>query len=162
MAVTQNIFTKLRLKPDQMRAVAERRFGDSKCLVKSNDTDRANGAIYMAGLVIECLLKALLLDRHPNLRAGIDPARLTSSDKEAFNLIYQRHELDDMCGFIPELEKKLSDVKTKSGLSAWREFENICEEWAIHARYSAQFATLAKARRYLETVEEVKKWLKEL
>ncbi len=162
MAATKDIFTKLRLKPDQMRAVAEKRFGDSKCLLKSNDKDRANGAIYMAGLVIECLLKALLLDRHPNLRVGIDPARLSSSDQEVFYLIYQRHELDDMCGFIPELEKKLNGLKTRSGLSAWREFENICEEWTIYARYSPQSATLAKAARYLETIEEVKKWLSKL
>lgn len=113
----------------------------------------------MAGLVIECLLKALLLDRHSNLQAPKDPALLSSSDKEAFDLIYRSHDLDDMRGFLPEVRKKLGDVNTKSGRSAWREFETICEEWTIFIRYSPRSATVNDAMRYLETVEEVKKWL---
>jgi hypothetical protein len=162
MAATQGIFAKLRLKPDQLRAAAEKRFGDSKCLTNSGSNDRANGAIYMAGFVIECLLKALLLDRHPNLRSGINPAALSSSDKEVFDLIYRSHELDDMCGFLPELKGKLGAVKTKSGLPVWNRFEEICAEWTIQARYSPRSATIAEAHRYLEIVEEVKKWLKRL
>lgn len=160
MAVPPDIFRKLRLRPGQWRAVAERRFADAKCLLNSGDPERANGAIYMAGFVIECLLKALLLERHPNLQRPVDPARLSASDREVFELLY-RHDLDSMLGFLPELEKKLSPVKTKSGGSAWRAFQDICEEWTVYARYSPASAKLDHARRYLDTVEEVKKWLKE-
>jgi len=162
MALTQNIFAKLRLKPDQLRAAAEKRFGDAKCLTNSGNRDRANGAMYMAGFAIECLLKALLLDRHPNLKSEIDPARLSSSDKEVFDLMYRSHELDDTCGFLPELKEKLRRAKTKSGSSVWERFQDICAEWTVYARYSPRHAEIADAKRYLETVEEVKKWLKKL
>ena len=117
--------------------------------------------MYMAGFVIECLLKALLLERHPNLGRPVDPAKLSDSDREVLGLLY-RHELDDMLGFLPEVEKKLSIIKTQSGLNAWREFRSICEEWTVYARYSPKSAKLDRAAGYLETVAEVKKWLKEL
>lgn len=161
MAMARDIFTKLRLTPGQLRAVAERRFADACCLRDSGQQERANGAIYMAGFVIECLLKSLLLERHPNLRRPVDPAKLSESDREVHFLLYS-HELDDMLGFLPELERKLSGVKTKSGQSAWKQFNAICEEWTVYARYSPANAKLEDARQYLETVEEVKKWLKEL
>ncbi|MGB7161227.1 MAG: hypothetical protein WBD40_24420 [Tepidisphaeraceae bacterium] len=161
MANPSDIFTKLRLTPGQWRAVAERRFGDASYLIDSGNAERATGGIYMAGFVIECLLKALLLERHPNLAKPVDPAKLSESDRSVHSLLYS-HELDDMLGFLPEIEKKLGGVKTKSGDSAWRTFSTICEEWAVYARYSPRIAKLDRARQFIETIEEVKKWLKEL
>src|SRR5437868_9884392 len=128
MAEPTDIFAKLRLTPGQLRAVAEKRFGDARCLLDSRNQERANGAMYMARFVIECLLKALLLERHPNLQRRLDPAKLSESDREVFGLLY-RHELDDMLGFLPELERKLSVITTQSGLNAWRELRAISEEW---------------------------------
>lgn len=161
MAVSTDIFSKLRLTPGQLRAVSERRFADACCLRDSGHRERANGAIYMAGFVIECLLKALLLERHPNLQRLVDRAKLSESDREVHSLLYS-HELDDMLGFLPELEKKLTGLRTKAGGSVWTQFNDICEEWTVYARFSPANAKLEDARRYLETVEEVKKWLKEL
>lgn len=161
MADSADIFRKVRLSPSQLRSVADRRFADAECLLNSGDQDRANGAIYMAGFVIECLLKALLLERHRNLQGTVNPATLSDSDHEVFGLLYS-HALDDMLGFLPEIETKLKGVRTKSGRVAWRELNEICEEWTIFARYSTQHAKLARAREYLETVQEVKKWLKDL
>jgi hypothetical protein len=161
MGSSANIFRKTRLSPSQLRSVAERRFADAKCLLDSGKQERANGAIYMAGFVIECLLKALLLERHQNLQGKVNPATLSKSDKEVFDLLYS-HDLDDMVGFLPEIETKLSGVRTESGRSAWQEFNVICEEWTVYARYSTQSAKLERAAEYLDTVEEAKKWLKEL
>lgn len=160
MGKKPEIFDRLRLTPGQWRAVAER-FADGKCLLDSGDAERANGAIYMAGFVIECLLKALLLERHPNLLGKVDPARLSSSDREVYGLLYS-HELEDMAGFLPEIKKKLDGIKTKSGQALWRMFVTICEEWTVFARYSPQNAKVEQAAEYLEAVKEVKKWLKEL
>jgi hypothetical protein len=154
MAISKDIFAKARLTPGQWRAVAERRFADACCLRDSGQQERANGAIYMAGFVIECLLKALLLERHPNLGKPVDRAKLSDSDREVHELLYS-HELDDMLEFVPEIERKFSVV-------GWRKFNGLCAEWTIHARYSPANAKLDDARQYLETVEEVKKWLKEL
>src|SRR3954453_4501817 len=113
MAGSPNIFAKTRLRPGQWRAVAERRYGDARCLLESGDAERANGAIYMAGFAVECLMKALLVERHPNISRPLDPATLSSSDREVFEALF-RDELDDMLGFLPELEKKLSAISIRS------------------------------------------------
>ena len=115
----------------------------------------------MAGFVIECLLKALLLERHPNLQAPVDPATLSPSDKDVLDSLYS-HDLDDMLGFLPELENKLSRMKLASRASAWNEFRSLCEQWTVHARYSSAFAKAEYARWYVYTVKEIKKWLREL
>lgn len=60
-----SIFAKTKLTPSQLRTVAERRFADARCLLKSGENERANGAMYLAGFVIECHLKACLLEVHP-------------------------------------------------------------------------------------------------
>ena len=160
MGRSADIFAKLRLTPGQLRAVAERRLDDARCLRDSRHPQRANGAIYMAGFAVECLLKALLLERHPNLGKPVDPAKLSRSDREVFELLYS-HDLGDMLGFLPELEKKLSAVRTKSRRSAWQAFNDICEEWTVYARYSPRTASMEQAADYIDTVEEVKQWLRQ-
>ncbi|MDB5293949.1 MAG: hypothetical protein JWL69_5190 [Phycisphaerales bacterium] len=162
MAPSPDIFAKLRLTPGQLRAVSERRFADAQCLLDSRRLERANGAIYMAGFVIECLLKALLLDRHPNLQKKVDPARLSPSDAEVMGLVYRRHDLDDMLGFLPEVQAKLSGIKSEAGHDLWQEFNAVCEEWTVYARYSPLNAKLDEAESFLDIVREVKKWLREL
>ena len=103
MSKAPNIFTKLHLTPGQLRAVAERRFDDAVCLLESGENARATGAMYVGGFVIECLLKALLLERHPNLIGSVDPAKLSASDRRLFELLYS-HELDEMVLYLPEVE----------------------------------------------------------
>ena len=56
------IFLKVRLRPTQLRTVAERRFDDAVALRQTGKNARANGAIYLGGFAIECLLKARLLE----------------------------------------------------------------------------------------------------
>src|SRR4051812_15718910 len=96
---SSEIFGRRRLTPRQLRAVAEFRFDDALCLFESGDSARATGAMYMGGFVIECLLKALLLERHANLQGPVDPSRLSLSDKEVFRLLYVSHALDEMLIF---------------------------------------------------------------
>jgi len=110
---------------------------------------------------LECLLKALLLERHANLGRPVDPAKLSPSDREVLNLLYS-HSLDDMIVFVPELKRKLEGIKTKTGRSVWHEFAAICEEWTVYARYATKSAKLEDAAGYLDTVKEVKIWLKGL
>lgn len=101
----------------------------------------------MAGFVIECLLKSLLLERHPNLAGPVDPATLSSSDCEVHQLLYS-HDLDEMLDFLPEIEQKLIDLKMKRGQSVWTAFRDICEEWTVYARYSSKQAPREQAKRY--------------
>ncbi len=151
-------FRRRRLEPGQWRWVAESRYGDAKCLLDSGDPARANGAIYMAGFVIECLLKALLIERHPNLHRVADQGQLSKSDREIAGLL-SSHDLVRMIGFLPEIAAKLDGVRTAAGRSAWRVFMGICAEWTVHARYAPKSAGMDRAGEYLDGVKEVKKWL---
>ncbi|MGH7214047.1 MAG: hypothetical protein ACREIT_04730 [Tepidisphaeraceae bacterium] len=158
---SRGIFRKQRLTPGQLRAVAERRFDDALCLLASGQNARANGAMYMAGFTIECLLKARLLAQHPNLQVPVDPATLSEQDREVHAMLFS-HDLDAMLIFLPEVEKKLSAVGSALGRPVWRRFGEICAEWTVYARYSPQHANVDEARRFIETVREVKQWLRDL
>ena len=59
---------KRHLGPTQARTVANRRLGDAQALVDTGENTRANGAIYLGGIVIDCLLKARLMEKFPFLR----------------------------------------------------------------------------------------------
>lgn len=156
----RDIFHKQRLTPSQLRAVADRRLDDAVYLRQSNRTARANGAIYMGGFAIECLLKALLLERHPNLGRPTDRARLSISDAEVHELLYS-HELDAMLLFLPEIEKKLRILGRDRGYSLWERFRAVCEEWTVYVRYSPKQATIAEAHAFLAIIQEVRQWLRE-
>ena len=116
--------------------------------------------MYIGGFVIECLLKALLLERHPNLQGPVDPAKLSPSDREVFHLIYTSHELEAMLGFLPEVELKV--LALSHGQSMWQRFRTVCEQWTIYARYSPKLAKKDDARWFLEVIQEVKQWLRDL
>jgi len=149
------------MTPGQLRAVAERRFADATCLLDSRNRERANGAMYMGGFVIECFLKALLLERFPNLKTRVSPATLSKRDQEILQLLYS-HELDKMLEYLPELQKKLSHSNMQSGGgNVWRRFKEICAHWTIYARYSPRLESLDYAEQYLNTIREVKKWLRQ-
>jgi hypothetical protein len=49
----------------RFRVAALQRFEDAQILL---DNDRATGAVYLAGYAVECLLKAVLLERTPASR----------------------------------------------------------------------------------------------
>jgi hypothetical protein len=159
---SHGIFGKRRLTPGQLRSVAERRFDDAICLFESGAAARTNGAMYLGGFVIECLLKALLLERHSNLQSKVDPAKLSSSDKEVFRLLFTSHELDAMLAFLPEVESKLKALQLSGVPAIWERFRAVCEQWTVYARYSPKLADREDARAFLDTIREVKQWLKEL
>jgi len=161
LARRRGIFAKARLTPKQLRAVAALRLDDARALLETGQNARSNGAMYMGGLVIECLLKALLLDRHPNLQGAVDPVTLSRPDREAHRLLY-RHDLDEMLAFLPEVRTRLESTGNAPGGSLWPAFRDVCAEWTIYARYSTLQAPIAEARRFLRTVGEVKEWLRRL
>jgi len=67
---TPEIFARVRVSPTQLRTVAERRFDDASYLRESGKNARANGAMYLAGFVLECLLKARLIEKYSCLRSA--------------------------------------------------------------------------------------------
>jgi hypothetical protein len=155
-----SIFDKQRLTPGQLRAVAELRLDDALALLATGINARANGAIYLAGFVIECLLKAQLLERHPNLQGRVDPAALSAADAEVFALLY-RHDLDEMLVFLRQVREKLLALPAGKNGPVWPRFRSLCAQWTVYVRYSPKLASIADARNYVSTVQEVKQWLKE-
>ncbi len=161
MAKGSQIFAKRRLEPSQLREVAEIRLADAEYLAESGRHARANGAMYLAGFAVECLLKAILLDRHRNLKMPVDPTSLSESNREVYHLLYG-HDLAAMLIFLPDVRAKLEATGIAGGRSAWPAFRELCARWTIYARYSPLRATLAEAIQFVGTVREVKQWLREL
>ena len=117
--------------------------------------------MYLGGLAVECLLKALLLDRHPNLQGRVNPMKLSHVDREVHSLLFS-HALEEILAFVPEVGRKLLKVTGSDSKPIWPRFWQICGYWTIYVRYSPKLASREDARRFLTTVTEARKWLKEL
>jgi hypothetical protein len=161
VARRRQIFERTRLTAGQLRAVAEKRLGDARCLLASRDNGRCAGACYLAGFVIECLLKALILERRPGLGRNVDPARLPSADRYVLDLLYS-HNLPALLDLLPEARVKLTVVSGQDDRAIWLKLNALCAEWTIFARYSPRDASRADAERFVNDVGEVKPWLQEL
>src|SRR5690606_28817708 len=126
------IFEREWLTAAQLRMVAERRFGDADYLRKSGENARANGVFYLGGFVLECLLKARMLETYPLMKGRRSPEGLSESDRALWFLIYRSHELETILGYLPGIERKLQAIDTLLR----RRLAAICAEWTVFARYS--------------------------
>lgn len=153
------IFERVRLTPKQLRTVADRRFDDADYLRKSNDNKHANGVYYLGGFVLECLLKAKLLERYPELKQPpSDPRRLSPPQRRRLNLCYRWHDLQAILAEVPEIETALRNADPKGYLMAT--LEHLCRIWNIFARYSPRTAITKDASRFLMRIKDLKPWLK--
>lgn len=162
--MSSKIFKKsLTLKPSAMRTVAERRFRDAETLVRTGDNERANGAVYLAGIAVEILLKAMLVEL--NERVAKMPAHqlngLKSTEREIWTLIWRQHDLEKMLLHLPHLAAALSETGNNHGVPYLDYLKSICAGWTIHARYSSQSSLNAKhATTFFERVRKLKEHLK--
>jgi hypothetical protein len=154
-----NVFTKNRLSPYQARTVAWRRLGDARYLSGSKDNERANGVIYLAGLVIECLLKARLLEKYTWLQTRRSPSELSESDRELRSLCYRTHDLNELLARMPEIARNLDRQKRAEPGQLSGYLRTVCGTWTIHVRYSPHMATMREADEFLTLVEVVRPWL---
>ena len=105
------IFKRIRLRPSQLRTVADRRFDDAQALRGTGENARANGAMYLGGFVVECLLKAKLMERFPWLQGARSPQGRTKADQHLWSLCYRSHDLDEILAKLPDVIDKLSQVE---------------------------------------------------
>jgi len=140
-----------------MRAVAEQRFGDAQALRKTGQNERANGAVYLGGFVIEILLKTQLLEkpgmgrRTPGGGKNLDRIR---------QLIWSGHDLPGILDELPELEIALEEKGRRDGRDYVGHLKGICETWTIQARYSSRKIDMNEASKFLDRVAELKEVLK--
>ena len=159
MAEPSDIFARRRLTVGQLRAVADRRFGDAEALVATGDNARANGAQYLAGIVIEILLKGRLLGKRPNLyRPGLEG--LSAADRFVSDLIWRSHDLAAMLLHLPDLSMSVRFESQRSGVPLNHWLRDVCGTWTIFARYSPQTSTIAEARQLVDRVRVLKEVLK--
>jgi hypothetical protein len=156
-----NIFDRVRLNPRQLRTVAERRLADAEALRKTGDNERANGAMYLGGFVIECLLKARLLEEHPWLQRPLGP-NASSQEQRLWSLCFRPHDLIEILEHLPGLRQELAARDKAEGRQASLPdlLSAICSQWTIQARYSPRSETMANAERFLMRVKERKECLK--
>ncbi len=160
MAKARTIFERQKLNPRQLRTVAERRLGDARFLQKSGLNARANGAMYLAGFVVECLLKANLLEEHPWLQSAGSPPERSGNERALWFLCYRWHDLGGMLERLPRLTERLAAAGQRGQTRVLQSLKSICAQWTIQARYSPQMATLQDADQFISQIEEVQSWLR--
>ena len=146
-----------RLKPSQIRHVAGRRFSDAKCLLAAGRT-HANGAIYLAGIAIECHLKAELLAAYPSLASAV-PSRLPAADRKRWDLLFRWH---DLVGLLETLPGTLAFIRTSAGSNGGRVVEHlkqVAAVWSVMIRYDSKDADPDDARDFVARAEEVHRCL---
>lgn len=155
-----DIFAKnLSAKPTQPAAVAERRFGDAEALCKTGENARANGAMYLAGLVIDILLKAQLMRQYPEV-ARKRPHEVTEGERRIWSLIWRSHDLAEMLEQHPSLAAAVAKLGEQAGRPYLTWLNQICGTWTIFVRYSSLTTEMEDARVMLERVRVLKEVLK--
>lgn len=113
------------------------RLADARALFRSG---RWTGAIYMAGYVVECLLKAAVLSR----------CGLKSLPGE-----FWHHDLEGLAGEAG-LVRALRDP---GGRGARDALALISRAWSVRMRYEGSAGTRERSRNLLESVEGLRTWL---
>lgn len=154
-----SIFSRVRLHQSQLRTVADRRLEDALCLQRTGVNARANGAMYLGGFVIECLLKAKLLAKFPWLRSAAYPDNRSRQDRRLWYLCYQSHQLDEILSHLPEVGLRLAAAGQRGDNRLHDNLRQICASWTVFARYSPRSATSSEAGDFLNRIRELKRWL---
>lgn len=147
-----------RLTPSQARTVADLRLGDARALHSTGLRRHNNGVVYLCGLVIDCLLKAALLEKHPDLRST-EPELLSGERRAVWQLIYRSHELDEMLARLPELQSRLLAADARGSSRLLIALKSVCAGWTISSRYNTRTVDTHDARLLFCNVEELRPWL---
>lgn len=142
----------------QIHSAAERRYGDACALRDTEHSERAPGAIYLAGLSVEIALKARMLAEYPWLsgaRSKYD--KLTGERKRLCGLYWKLHDLDGIAYAVPGVIER---IRHQGGDRLIEQFKRICSEWSIELRYATQKKTIAEAVQFISVAKEVKECLK--
>jgi len=129
--------TKSRWPQEPKRVLLEaskERLQDAKALFK---VKRYGGAVYLAGYVIECLLKAVICEY---LRVKQLPNQYT---------VHNLESLLAACG--------LKDTLRASPMLA--KYFDVILEWTVTMRYRGSIVRADDARKFMEAVTEVRLWL---
>jgi len=114
--------------------VANERLKDATVLQKQK---RYNGAVYLGGYVIECLLKAAIC---------------VHLNQDTLPAVYRIHELPDLLYFAGLLSFLQADERISQRFA-------IVEGWNVGIRYYGRRFDSQETRRFLSAVREVREWV---
>jgi hypothetical protein len=118
--------------------------------------------MYMAGFVIECLLKARLLEKYRWLQSAGNTGALPKADRKLYDLCYRMHDLAAILDSLPDVKQRLERIDS----NRWQTprlhvmLLSIVGQWTIFARYSTQTTTMGEADEFIRKIKEIKEWLK--
>jgi hypothetical protein len=146
--------------PTQLAAVADRRFRDAEALCEMGHNERANGAVYLCGIVIEILLKSQLLRRYGQTARKRPHDPMDENEREVWSLIWRSHDLAEMLDRNPELAAAVQRKGQDDGHPYLDWLRAICGEWTIYVRYSSFTTDIGSARDMISRVRFLKEVLK--
>ncbi len=155
-----NIFEKrLNVTPSQFAAVADRRFADAQALCDTGENARANGAQYLAGVVIEILLKAQLMRAYSSV--ALKRSRTVEKDEFGiWSLVWRSHDLAGMLAQLPVVQAAIKTRGIQDGQPYLAWLVAICGTRTIYARYTPMTSTIKDAELMVERVRKLKELLK--
>ena len=128
-------------------------------LQKTGRNRHANGAMYLGGFAVECLLKARLLRKHTWLQRPASVRRPSARQAELLRLCYQSHDLEQILSHLPEVSETLRAAEQRGLGRLNQSLKKVCT-WTVYARYSPRQTTMAEASRFLNQIKELTQWLK--
>lgn len=149
-----DVFDRVQLQPTQLRTVAHRRYADAQYLCASQLNRHANAVLYLGGFVVECLLEARLMQRHPWLQAPHTRRTPSARERRLYDLCYRWHDLAAVLECVPEAMEQLTR-RDPTGRTAVA-LRTVCERWTVFARYSPRTATMQEAQQFLDQIKEIR------
>jgi hypothetical protein len=114
--------------------------------------------MYLAGFVVECLLKSELLRVYPWLVGLRSSDQLSEENRRIWSLCYRSHDLDEMVARLPDVRARVAE-RDQWGGSVNASLQMICARWTVEARYSTAQTSIGEADRFLAMVEDIRKCL---
>ena len=118
---------------------AVQRFEDARFLLRGK---RTTAAVYLAGYVVECMLKALVLSAIPQKQRSNAQASFRGSKAHDFEWLKQLYLKNRGAPFPPGIARQFSIVNT----------------WRTNLRYKPGSAKMADAVAFLNAAQEIIKW----
>jgi HEPN domain-containing protein len=134
----QQVRQQIPARPQQLIQVANDRWQDALALLRS---ERFNAAVYIGGLVVECLLKAILL------REGQLPLR---------DPLYFSHDLHALLRASVDATDTIGQNKEHTNA-----FERVAS-WGVWVRYAPKRLTSQDAHTFIKWVKEIRQCLEPL
>jgi len=112
--------------------------------------------MYLAGFVIECLLKARLLEKFRWLQSTRSPERLQRREQRIWSLCYRSHDLDEILVHMPEVWERMAAFEQRGQGRLANGLKTVCAQWTIYARYSPHSSNITEASLFVERIRELK------